>query len=53
MGDDREIADIFNGRRSHAAQITLALRSGKPPAPPPKQDTNALKERFAGAAPHR
>ena len=29
MGDDREIADVFDGGRGHAAQITPAYRSGK------------------------
>jgi hypothetical protein len=29
MGDDREIADVLDGRRGHAAQITPAPRSGK------------------------
>ena len=29
MGDDREIADVFDGRRGHAAQITPASPSGK------------------------
>ncbi len=29
MGDNREIADVFDGDRGHAAQITSGVGSGK------------------------
>ena len=51
VGDDREIADVFDGRRTHAAQITSVQVSGKrttlsvDPSPQVQSSTVAARRR--------
>ena len=44
MGDDGEIADVFDGSRSHPAQITLGFPSGKPGRHGARMERSAIRD---------